>query len=329
MPKTIRYAGFAPETSFNQETPPAAAWDLDIASSTLDAPNEPHLIYGGGLGRSPRKHRPGYYTPTGNVQFAQDLWTLAAFLRWTLGGYTHTGAEDLHESWGVDDNVLPSFVTRIGKDVFEHVFSGCVINQLQIAVSGEYVETTADIVAARDSKATLRDKDDLALPDDFPLAFHEVTSTIGGTNVSAKVKSLTLTIGNNVRTDSGRGIGSRHAYRLPAGDRAVSVAMGLWFEDTDHLEAFWGGSSGPTDEQTTEDPVEIDLSPVDGDSTAEILMPRCIISQVSQQGSGRDEIEQSLTLTALQDVVELEDESEVETDIYTRVVSDLADLDPA
>ena len=144
----IRYAGLAEEYSFNPVTPPDAIFHIDIGSATLDVPTDPNLHFEGGLYRGRKIIRPGFYAPTGNIVYPVDIRSIAYILKWALGSYVFTdGGEgaNTHEIYGIEDLVLPSFCTRLGKDNFEHIFTGCVINSLEIKIEGEYVFITADI----------------------------------------------------------------------------------------------------------------------------------------------------------------------------------------
>ncbi len=315
-----RYLGFAEEETFNQGTPPAAVAHVDIASASLDSPTDTQMIYSGGLQRSARTHRPGFYSPTGNVVYAFDIRTIGFLLKWALGGYkfTHeggTGDLNLHEFYGSPENRLPSFCARVGKDYFEHVFSGCAINSLEIQVDGEWCQATADIVAAKDSKATRLELQDLLLSDAYPLAFHEVTASVDGTPKSCEVKSFTISISNNQDADAGRGLGSRHPCRIIAGERETTIDMDLFFENTEALEKLWGGSTGPSTNGSEEFPIVINVDSGDHGHMS-IELPRVIYTSVSQQPTGRDEIVQSTSARAFMDTVTLDDGvTEVESEI--------------
>jgi len=298
----LRYLGLAKEADFAGAAPPVAVFHVDIASASLDAPMDTELIYSGGLGRGRKIHRPGFYAPSGDIAYAFDIRTIGWLLRWALDGYKYTPqldpALDIHEIWGSDSSLLPSFCARLGKDLFEHVFSGCTIGTLTITVEGEFCTVTATINAAKDAKEAIKAKSALLLPSQYPLAFHEVTATIAGADSSAKVKSLTLTIENALAPDAGRSIGSRHPRRIPAGERAVNLSANLFFEDTAELERFWGGAAGPAATGVTEFAVELNFDAgVDGFMV--IALPKVIYNQVQQQPSGRDEITQAVGGMAL------------------------------
>ncbi len=406
MAEILRYAGFAQETEYNPTgIAPEADYYVDIASATLDTPSDTQIVYGGGLGRTPFLHRPGFYAPAGNIVYAFDIRTIGFLLKWALGGYAFTGEHEegeyliqdndtvaaevdigpgdrdgftiadgefkfvpkagdkikvsgfsaggnngtftvaegtdatsiiveetlsaeaaendisirawhnLHEVYGANNVLLDTFTARLGKDVFEHVFQGCVLNTLTLAIEGEYCMATADIIAGKDSKAAIKPVPELVLPRQYPLVFHEATATIAGVDESCQIKSMTLAINNNASAENGRGIGQRFPCRIPVGSREVTLTKSLWYEDTKHLERYWGGASGPS--ATGSEEIAVDLKFDSGDfGELTLSLPRFINTQVQQQPSGRDELVQEVAGTAMQaQEVELEDESVVGTEI--------------
>lgn len=330
MAKILRYAGFAADDAL-PTTPAPADWHVDIASATLDSPSDAHLEYEGGFGRGRRVHRPGFYAPSGNVVYATDVKTILSVLRWTLGGYAFTAdsPHNLHELWGDEDRELPTFTTRLGKDLFEHVFVGCVVNSLQLEVSDAFAQITLDLVSAKDYKATLLGLSALLLPEEYPLSFPDVQFFVGGVERSAATRNLSLTIANNASAEQGRGVGSRYPNRIPGESRAVDMSLGLRFEDTTDLERFWGSATGVSDGGSDETDLRILMSAGD-DGTVDIELPRALYTDVGIQGSGRSEIEQSISVQAFTGPVTLEDgTTEVETDLYVRVSNDQPDQDPA
>ncbi len=315
--KIFRYAGFGEEDTFG--TAVAAAIHTDITGASLDAPDDPNIYYAGGLGRARRVVRPGYYAPTGNVVQGADVNSIAYLLRWALGGYSHAGST--HTIWGnAADTILPSFTTRIGKDLFEHVFSGCVINSLQIQADDEYAQVTADIMAQKDARADLRDLGDLLLPDEVNMAFHEITMTSG--LVTANVRSMELNITNGVDAANGRGVGSRHPYRLPAGERIVSASFGLWFENLDQKVRFWGGANGPVAGGATEFALQITMTPT-GEASKDVVidLPACIVSADTHQPSERSRMDESISVQAMVGTA-----SGTETDIMVKVRNETGDI---
>lgn len=295
MPDEIlRYAGFAPESEFDGDPAPSADFHVDIASAGLDTPGDDSILtYGGGIGRARNIWRPGFYAPEGNIQFATDIKTIAWVLKWALGGYSFNDTDEEHEIWGSTVRNLPTFATRLGKDLFEHVFTGCAVNSFSLEVEDEFASVTMDVVAARDKREDIKSVGDLSLREDYPVAFHEVTFKLNeDEDISAKVRSLELEVDNNIDSGDGRGLGSRHPYRLPAAEREVGLSLELWFDDMSELERFWGGPDGPTAGGQEEFKSSIVLDAGEAGS-AEIVLPRCVYGDVETQPSGRDNIEQS------------------------------------
>lgn len=329
-----RYCGIAEETEFGQTPAPAAEVHLDIASSTLDPPSDTNIIYDGGARRSARIYRPGFYAPAGNVVYGLDVRTIGWFLKWALGNYEFhsgggAGSFHLHEIYGSEYVILPSFCARVGKDIFEHVFSGCTINSLEINVGDALCMATVDIVAKKDSKAAL-EVGSLLFPDEYPIAFHEVTAFLKGSpdvEISAKVKELTLTINNNVAADQGRHIGSRFPARVPANDRETTLSMDLFFEDTEMLESLWGASTGPSDCGSEEYGLSLvlDTDPCAAFGKLVIDLPKMVNTSVTQDPSGRTEMVQSVEARALIDEVSLENGT-AETEILCKLENEEGDM---
>ncbi len=326
--RILRYVGFAEETEYNVDPVPEAEFHVDISEASLDVPSETQIMFDGSIGRGQRLHRPGFYSPEGDVTYAIDISTIGWLFKWALGGYVFTadGGEgtghNLHELYAVDDVYLPTFATRLGKDVFEHVFSGCVANEIELEVSDEFAQATVSILSAKDARNDLEDVADLKLPDEFPLAFHEVTMNRNDIDVSASVREVTLTVDNTAEAEQGRGLGSRYPYRIPANARNVTLEVTLFFNSMDDFELFWGDADGPSDEGTTEFDMDLTFDAGD-DGKLVVEFPRAIYTGLETQPSGRDEIQQVGSVQALLADVTLDDgETIVNTDIYARLEND-------
>lgn len=325
----FRYAGYGEENTFG--TAVAAAFHTDITGATLDTPDNPNIVYGGGLGRSPRIIRPGFYSPSGNTVQGVDVDSFAYFLRWALGGYQYS--TDRHYVYGLDDVCLPSFTSRIGKDSYEHVFAGCKINTLEISADDSIATATLDIVGQKDSSATLAAYDALSLGANPMLAFHEMTASVKGegdsvfSDISAIVKSLTLTINNNIDAANGRTIGSRFPRRLNAQARDVTLSLSLWFEDNTYREKFWGSAGGAGTDGTEEFALKVKLDQGGGKSI-EFAMPRVVVTGDVQQPSGRDELVETVNMTAMFQNYAVDDgvPIDIDTDIFATILNDTADL---
>ncbi|SDG74087.1 hypothetical protein SAMN04489735_100258 [Aneurinibacillus thermoaerophilus] len=311
MADILRYAGFAEETEFNGSTIPAERFHVDIASASLDIPASKNVTVPGGLGKGAKRKVNTYNYPTGAVEYAVDLNTIGFFLKMTLGGYKFTsGTLNQHEFYG-DKNAIPrSFITTVGKDRFEHLFTGCVVESMEINVSDSVVTATVNIVGAKAQRRTIKLESQLNIPDAYPLAMHEVTARINGTeNISTKVQNLTISISNNASADAGKVIGQLHPARIITGERTVDISYTLYFEDETELARY------ENDEEFT---LDIDFNQVDG-SNMNIHLPRAYYDSVPTTVSGRDMITQSATVKTLVGTVTLDDGETVETNIYVKL----------
>ena len=326
----MRYVGFAEEATYRPVVPPAAVFHVDIASASLDVPSDPNLHFEGGLYRGLKTIRPGYYVPGGNIVYPADIRTIAYILKWALGNYKYTvgGAGiNTHEIWSVEELVLPSFTARLGKDNFEHIFTGCIINSLELKVEGEYFYLTLDVVGGKDSKGALQAIGDLLLPAEYPLSFIDTSMVLGVTPYSCKFKTLTIKIANNLAPDAGKGFGTRFPCRLPVGARNVNISGGLFFEDSSQYESFWGDSAGISVNVPVEETLTLTL-----DSGAfgsmNLVLPRFYFSQLTTPVAGRTEITQGFSAIGLVDTVTMADDvTEVDTDILATVLNGADDLD--
>lgn len=323
----MRYFGFAEEESYGESPSPGALIVVDQASSGLDTPADTQLLYEGGLTRGIRTHRPGFYAPTGNIVYGWDIGSIGWLLKWALGGYVFTseggeGALNLHELYGSEESIMKSFCARLGKDVFEHVFSGCAVNSLELVADSDFCMATVDVVAAKDAKDTLKTITQVKalLPPGYPLAYHELSvERIGASDISARIKSLTLSIGNNLDAMSGKTMAHRHPQRAIAGARDITLSMDVFYEDLDMLELLWGSDAGPVAGGST--PYGLQLVFNSGEhGTLTIRLPSLINTQVQQQPSGRDEIVQALVGRSIVGEITLNDEAtKIETDIYCKL----------
>ncbi len=345
MVQRLRYFGSVKETTFNEATPPVATAHVDIASATLDTPSEPDIIYAGGLQRTAKTRRPGFYAPGGNIVYAFDIDSIGEFLRYALGGYTFTVDTpevglNTHEFYGDAGASLPSFVARLGKDIladdtnFEHVFSGCTLSQIAIAVSDALAEATLDVQAARDSRADILAITDLILPSSYPLAFHELTVLLNSVDRSTHIKNAEFTVNNNAAVADGRSIGSRFPRRIPVGERATTFSFELFWDTIAEMQLFWGGPDGPiAGPNNVEFPIVMTYNSGDdggtfsNDRTMIVTFPAAWYMSAPIAPSGRDEATQTVTGQALlADQLLLDTVTTVETEVYIQLINDQADL---
>lgn len=200
-----------------------------------------------------------------------------------------------HQFFRGTSPLLTPFTLGIGKDVFEHIFAGCVANQLEIEVGDEIIAATLGVQASKDSKGSLAT--DVTFGEGNLYAPHDVTASIAGTDRSTRVNGLTLTINHNADLESGRGIGSRFPRRGYRGQLTVEGELSLAFIDTEELERYWS-AIGATEPGTTLATFALDINFGSG---LDISLPRVIYTAAGQPLSGQGRIEQTVAFRALYD----------------------------
>jgi len=331
MTEPRRYAGFVEEETFNPDTPADAIFHIDIASATLDTPSDPNLHFEGGLSRGRKIIRPGYYVPSGNIIYAIDIRSIGYFLKWALGNYTFTdGGEgtNTHEIYPKENTVLPSYTVRLGKDIFEHIFTGCVANGLELAIEDSFIFATLDNIGARDKRGTLKEVAALTLFNENLLSFVDTSLALGAAvDYNCKIKNLTISITNGADAGPGKGFGSRHPCRIPVGARNIDIKGNLFFEDYSEYAKFWGASSAVSaDGVSTEAMILTIDSGTDG--SLEFNFPKLAYTDLKTPPSGRGEIVQAFSGIALIDTITLADAvTTIEAEILATLLNNNDDMD--
>ena len=331
MTEPRRYAGFTEEFSFNPAIAPEAKFHIDIAGASLDTPSDPNLIFEGGMSRGRKVIRPGYYVPSGNIVYPIDIRSIGYFLKWALGKYKYTaggGGTNTHELYPTENTVLPSYTTRLGKDNFEHIFRGCVMNGLEIVIEDDFIYATLDNIGARDTKTTLKEIADLILFNEHNLSFIDASLALGAAvNYNCKIKGLTIGITNGANAEAGKGIGSRHPCRIPVGARNIDIKGNLWFEDSTEYEKFWGASGGVSANGSTTEAMILTIDAgVDG--SIELKFPKLMYTDIKTPPSGRAEIVQAFSGVALIDTITLADAiTEIEAEVLCTLLNNNGDMD--
>lgn len=287
-----RYVGFKEEATFGTEATGSVIDITDgMASAGLANPDDPNIPIPT-LGRFQGGHIPGFYSPSGPLEFSLDVNSIGWFLKWGLGGYTYTAGSsptmDTHEFYATTGNELKSATYRIGKDTFEHVILGGTINKMNLSIEDGLATVKPDIIAKTDKETTLRTTLNTQDPDLFPLAFYNVETTLNGVDVSQWVKSWSWDYENGIKAENGQGQGSRHPYRLRANGGKTSLSLKMVDDTSDYLEMYWGDEAGPTTAQHTPFAVTSVFDSADfGQMT--VSFPKCYFSKVPTDIKGSDE----------------------------------------
>lgn len=285
MPIT-RYFYTGEESSF--DTAVAGVHKFDPESVDIDSADDDKAIWAG-ASRVDRHVVLGPYNVAGGFNVLADLDRFPFFLKMALGGlntsgsgpYTHVFTPDL-------TNLMPSFTAIVGKDNFEHVFSGCTLNSLQIQITDNFVRAIGDVLGASDEKQSLDGSP--AFNEGSIFAPHDVTYNIDAGDESARVESATIEI-SNPDNEEGRSMGSRFPRRIYKGSTLVTVTLTLAFLDEQEMTKFWGQSSGPL---TTGSPTEVNHTLNIG-SNFDITMSRGVYTSFGKPLAGRGRITQDVT----------------------------------
>lgn len=312
----LRYAGFGREATFGGEA--AVVFHVDHAGTSLETPTNPEIVVPTALGRTDLVKRPGYYYASGNVDYDFDLNTIGMLMKCALNGYTFTtGTPNTHEFYGNNELVLESLTVRLGKDFWEHVFLGSVINSLALNTADSLARCTVGLVSQKDLKDTLVDFDTLELTASYPVAFHEVTAKIGTSDVSAITTRANVNIANNINAAGARTLGSRFPVKFRAGARAVTGGLTLYFEDMDNMELFWGDTTGPDESGVGATMTSLTVTyTISATMDMVVLIPNAYIEAAPSSPRGKEPLTQDLTFHALlKQGQALKDLSTVNTDI--------------
>lgn len=286
-----RYFAFGEETTFGTAVP--AVEYVDPESAELDPSGDQASIYEG-ISRLDRIVAAGPYTSEGSVVMPFDLVAFPWFLKWTLGGYEVTGSDPshTHRFYPSQSALMQSFTARVGKDVFEHVFTGCVVSKLEINLDNGFLLGHVQVKGGRDEKGTLQSNPTLTQGEIY--SPDKVTVTIDGNDESVYVESFSITIETGANNEAGLTVGSRFPRRAYRGALTVEVELSLSFFSTTQLERFWGATDGPIEGALSEHNMTIHVG-----NNIDILIPRFVYTGMTQPLGGRDRIEQTATLRAL------------------------------
>lgn len=287
-----RYLSFVEEATHG--TPVLTGGEtIDPLSAEMEPSGDTVLIYEG-VSRLDRIVAAGQYLTEGSISTAFDNKAFPWFLKWALGGYEVTGTEApfTHRFFPQQSNLMKSFTSRIGKDIFEHVFSGCVVGTIGLELDDNFLTANVDVLSGKDQQQALN-----ATPtftDGQVYAPCNAQVSIDGNDESTYVESFTLNIETGADNESGVTVGSRFPRRAFRGSFMVELEMTMSFFDDAQLERFWGDPAGPLNCMVNDFPITITL-----DTGVTISLPRAVFTNVSIPLSGRDRIEQTVTARGL------------------------------
>lgn len=269
---------------------------LDPESASIDPAGDDKLIYEG-IGGLDRTVGLGIYTTSGEISVPLDDVATGWFWKWALGGYEVSGdAENgyTHIFTPKPGGLMPSFSAKIGKDIFEHVFLGNVIESIELEVDSEWALMTISTIGAKDKKSTLQDRVEYTEGKMFTAAMASLTKN--GEDKNASINSLSLSIETGANIEDSAGFGSRFPTKAFRGPMVVELELELGFDSVEELIDFWGDEEGPSTSKVNEFGYTLSFG-----NNLDFIFPRLIYTASGQPIEGRDKISHTLTARALYD----------------------------
>lgn len=326
-----RVLGLKEEEVYGVASATAPDWHQEIEKAKALLNSEP-MTYSGGS-RSIKKAKAGAINPEASYDMKADLKMIGHYFKAFLGNYRYTGGgagPNIHEFWGGENSVLPSFTGWSTFDIFMKQLFGMVCESLKLDVSDEFMDGSVEWKYKTEQKISeVPDPVDQKLIPDNPLiAFYDIKLELDSAAPPGVVSTFSLEGKNNLNVDKIRGIGSRAPQIKPKAQRreiSISLESTLVAETIDLIEKAEYGAAGnePSPCQLYKLPLKIIIDFCE-DSTDKmtVFIPDCIFS-VDYEASGADEIDVKFELQTLATKkVKLADETEEITDIYVKLEND-------
>ena len=311
-----------------------------------------------GGSRMNQRVRTGVMKPTGQTSADADLQQLAWYFRGYLDNYVCTEGDTpstghtqtyIHEYYGGEGKELPSFRGIAVYDMLKKYLYGLLMDGMSLEVSDEGMTVGADWIYKTEKAGIIgQNGETFTRPDELTaeqifIMFYDITLYLG-LNASQQPKLLDGTSTafkfdgkNNHDVDHTIGLGSRYPQkRATAGKRENNLSITTTLtSDTVRsiLDAQYGevGALEPSSCKLLQLPLQLDIAHCeDSDISCTILFPKCTVN-VEYSMSGVDAIEVTMTLETLGSAtVTLDDgTTEVETDMYVKLVNYQEEIEPA
>lgn len=322
-----RYFAFGDEALYGELAEDRIMY-MDLGKCGIDAAQGAYLDLPT-MERTANRTKKGFYSPSGSSEYAMDLLSLQYFLRYAMGGYNFVDNADdpdefnIHEIYQTSSRILPSFSAFVGKDTFEHQFSGLVIDKIGISVSDGLCNCSFDVIGKQDFRDDLKNESEITKHEGYPLAFYEVRTYKDENDISPDITNWAWEHSNSGTAKQGQG--SMFPSKIRANAAAPTLKIDMEFEDESLLQEYWGGANGPTP-KTDYFSLQSDFVDENG-YMMNFKLPKCYLKNVPQTIEGSDVITQSLELGLLADVVTLNDEStKVKTPLLANILNDTPSL---
>ena len=345
--------GLELESTYGDTTVTKSNFDPDFwcqaDSVDFNLGDEPVTRSGGS--RMNKRARAGIMKPTGSTEADADLQQLAWYFRGFLDNYICTEGDTpatghtqtyIHEYYGGEGKELPSFRAIAVFDMLKKYLYGVTEDGMKLEVSNESMTVSADWIYKTEkagiigvNSETFTRPDDLTAQQIF-IMFYDVTLQLNNKPLDGVSTAFSWEGKNNHDVDGTIGLGSRYPQkRALAGKRenTLSITTTLTSDTVRSiLDAQYGevGALEPTSCKLLQLPLELTIAHCeDSDLECKIVFPKCTV-RVEYSMSGVDSIETTLTLDTLgSGTVELNDETEVQTDMYVKLTNYVEELVPS
>ena len=345
--------GLELESTYGDTTVTKSNFDPDFwcqaDSVDFNLGDEPVTRSGGS--RMNKRARAGIMKPTGSTEADADLQQLAWYFRGFLDNYICTEGDTpatghnqtyIHEYYGGEGKELPSFRAIAVFDMLKKYLYGVTEDGMKLEVSNESMTVSADWIYKTEkagiigvNSETFTRPDDLTAQQIF-IMFYDVTLQLNNKPLDGVSTAFSWEGKNNHDVDGTIGLGSRYPQkRALAGKRenTLSITTTLTSDTVRSiLDAQYGevGALEPTSCKLLQLPLELTIAHCeDSDLECKIIFPKCTV-RVEYSMSGVDTIETTLTLDTLgSGTVELNDETEVQTDMYVKLTNYVEELVPS
>ncbi len=288
-----------------------------------------------GSSRMNKRARAGIMKPTGSTSADADLQQLAWYFLGFLDNYVYTAGSSgatvhTHEFYGGEGKELTSFRGIAMFDMLKKYLRGMVIDELKLDVSTESMTVGAEWIYKTESAAineAFTEPDELTNENLF-IMFYDVSLKLNNAALDGVSTAFSFSGKNNHDVDKSIGLGSRYPQTRPlAGKREndISITTSLTSDTARSiLDAEYGevSATSPSSCKLLQLPLEVNIAHCENNAlAAKILFPKCNV-RVEYSMSGADVVEATLNLDTLgSGTVELAGGSEVETDMYVKIVN--------
>jgi len=304
-----------------------------------------------GSSRMNKRARAGIMKPDGSTAADADLQQLTWYFRGLLDNYVftegdtpETGHEQvyIHEFYGGEGKDLQSFRGVAAFDKLIKYLYGLLVDKVTLECSNDSMKVNANWVYKTEAAdiigkngATFDRPDELDNEYLF-IMFYDLSLLLNNKSLGITTK-FTCETSNNLNVDNSTGFGARGPQKKAVAqkrDNKLSVETTLTDDNLEDILAAQYGEVGalkPTSCKLLQVPLKLTIAHCENpDISCEILFPKCTVA-VEYNVSGIDEIKTTLTLETLgSSTVTLADETtEVETDIYIKLINNQDELVPA